>query len=299
MLEAENRIYIQEGEIHKNGSFKILDKNNQAFPVPSSLFKYYALVDYNIEATINHYFYASDRWQLNDPFDCHMGLINFNNLKENERSMINESIPGTTYNKKLNAFFGSHFKRFGIVSLSKNACDKLMWAHYTGNKGYNIEFDTQKLNIEESKGIFPINYVNKLTSIQWNQGSSEEPFLYLTNIKFRDWIYENEWRIIAYKQDGMTVSLEEKSPKRNINYAIDAIKSVILGPLFFDLKTELSDDFLLVCPLKAKLLDFIIENNIAVKLVLNPEDRLHGEFSMDFKPSSINLQKIGENKYMF
>ena len=99
----------------------------------------------------------------------------------------------------------------------------------------------------------------------------------------------------------MNLSLhpQGKPPERNFEYAINAIKSITLGPLFFDLKTEFIDGVLTVCSLRAKLLDFIINNNIPVSWVVNPEYPINNKVTYDFKPSRIKLQKTGIYKYTF
>ncbi len=316
-MKAANRIYECRGHLANNYSFKILNKDGGEFRPPSSLFKFYALTDYNVEAVRSFSFWASDKWQLNYPFDCHQGLIDFNNLNESDKEIINQMFRDVSlsFEDKCYWLFVSIFKELGIVSLTQQddnkPLNKLMWAHYTNNRGFCIEFAPDKLLNDQLLGVFPINYVNKIEAEKWdikNDAKGFEPFLYLTNVKYDEWEYENEWRIIAFKKSSyMHLSWyndnnKKESANRLFDYNSEAIKSITLGPLFFDFRKEINDEksfFNIDNEYKRRLLDFIIANEIRTYWIANPEFRLRNKQILNFEQYPIKLGSPSPGKYTF
>lgn len=125
-----------------------------------------------------------------------------------------------------------------------------MWAHYSSEKGFAIELDTQKLkdNIKsrnediERFSLTPIQYVKKLDAIDVSAKDfyqTDIPLSYISNIKRDVWKYENEWRLRIYKE-AMEVPIKDFFPtlkniegkNRFIHYPKEAIKAVFLGKYF-------------------------------------------------------------------
>ena len=128
-------------------------------------------------------------------------------------------------------------KEIGILSLSKNWHNTLMWAHYTkSHSGFCIGFNPQHSYFQNylskdkntSKTIGGVDYSNQRLKIQTdsNQPSLElEPFF----TKSVDWKYEQEVRIVS------TLDLADKIIKNKPNdiylFGVphSAIKEVVLG----------------------------------------------------------------------
>jgi hypothetical protein len=307
-MKTANRIYECHGNLDdENYKLKILDKDGSEFTPPSSLFKFYALTDYNVNAVRNFSFWASDKWQLNDPFDCHHHLIDYENANARTQKLILAQSQNLAVSPKeiIEEYYLNFFQHFGIVSLTQQEMgkplNKLMWAHYTSNKGFCIEFDTTLLLKEKLIGLFPINYVEKLERVTWGNDSDVigfEPFLYLTNVKYKDWCYENEWRIIAFEKDKeIPISIKcETKHGRLFKYDSRAIKSVTLGPLFFNL-IKGNNHFEAKSSEQELLLNFIIEYNIPTFWIANPEFTIYDRPIMDFESFPIKLDNLGLGRF--
>jgi len=101
-----------------------------------------------------------------------------------------------------------------------------------------------------------------------------------TNLKFKGWEHEKEWRILIESEEDMfSPSFEELRKlgghNRKFNYPITAIKSIALGNKFFEPEElhELNNDILeirLVSNLEQKslMLDFVSGNNIDTHMAL-------------------------------
>ncbi|RUT71543.1 DUF2971 domain-containing protein [Flavobacterium cupreum] len=157
---------------------------------------------------------ASD---LNDPFECLPQKPSIEKLN----ALIDSLIPTNTNKMKgkiVREKFDSNFlsnlyetqygkvnQDIGILSLSKNWKNSLMWAHYTeSHKGFCIGFDSQHNfftnylcpDKETSKTIREVIYSEKRVEIPMILGQEKlnfEPYI----TKSLDWKYEEEVRIIS------------------------------------------------------------------------------------------------------
>ena len=90
-------------------------------------------------------------------------------------------------------------KYIGILSLSEEKNNNLMWSHYTGNhEGFVLEFDSSNNFFHQ-----PIN--NDIGELRKVIYESEKPVFnsmknvnsdFVFYIKWKEWQYENEWRLI-------------------------------------------------------------------------------------------------------
>ena len=115
---------------------------------PATLFKYYALNCDNVDALKNTYLYSSDSGQLNDPYDCHPDLIKYSiEDKENIKNRLSSEC-GTEFNEiqALILYNYLKFQNFGIISMTTQPVNTLMWAHYSQNRGFMLEFDYNKFD---------------------------------------------------------------------------------------------------------------------------------------------------------
>ncbi|MDR3704583.1 MAG: DUF2971 domain-containing protein [Paludibacteraceae bacterium] len=215
-------------------------------------------------------------------------------------------------------FFRKISEKSGIISLTTNPLNTLMWAHYATEKGFAIELDWPKMKSNLNKGknnhiqdyvFFPVQYVSDLKpidSFQKNFNSQDVPFLYSTAVKRKDWEYENEWRLITFSDgyapnDVRGIRFSNNNIERKIHYPLDAIKSITLGKNFFSNVKRIDDEKFEIsysCCYKDKseknLVDFIF-NNLNDKLYWCGEYK-EGEA---FKRSSekISLKKISADTF--
>ena len=154
----------------------------------------------------------------------------------------------------LKSYYMNLINLYGVISLSENENNPLMWPHYTNEIGFQLEFNTENLersiksNLEmhndEYLGFFSINYTSKIEIIDLsNFEDFRIPALYINNVKLDHWAYEKEWRFLISKKNmgvrnskiGYNVSNEHIIKKEN-RYAFFDKKSIVkicLAPNFF------------------------------------------------------------------
>ncbi|WP_417601664.1 DUF2971 domain-containing protein [Owenweeksia hongkongensis] len=232
--------------------------------LPDNLFKYYSLSKKSVDAIINGELYASHPFDLNDVFDCSHNLwyankpIKFENyewfydkvLDKEEVIKVFEQDSRQGHRKFIVEFWTLLSDKFGIISMSGQESDLLMWPHYSGEYGFQVKFSARKLEKDITEGrnavLTPVNYVDKLEMIDVSERDSFiVPFIYSTNIKYKNWSYENEWRFlvegkgmgIPYSKVGFETILEDHKGNdgaRLIKYEVDLQEEITLGKHFFN-----------------------------------------------------------------
>lgn len=260
---------------------------------PESLSKYFTLNENNVSAFIQRKLYASAPEFFNDLFDSFYLNLDFNELtfemiskafdaNEVESGRVEFELDKERYLKKMrNTCFAIWNAHCGIICMTDNDTNDLMWAHYTNNEGFLIEFDyTQFPKSFESP--CPVNYIpsNKMLKIL-----SKDVLLSLyvnSLLKKAIWKYENEFRFIVHDSLNRSFltsgrfSNEDHNyikASRLIQYPSKAIKKVILGFKFFN-------NFLVEPTPEGKIVDFgnkgiihkalidnLIENNIRTEWI--------------------------------
>ncbi len=170
--------------------------------------------------------YFSAKSQFNDPFDSEIptkhSLCSEKELdKYLENLLIKKGIDGGDKSNKLQIakerlktnpqeiqnFIDNYIEtKVGILSLTENYENLLLWAHYAKkHTGFCIEIDAQLLNKviiaefiknKEQAFIFKVKYQNKFPIINPCKHSFEQRTQLQFLIKSKDWKYEQEWRII-------------------------------------------------------------------------------------------------------
>ncbi|WP_027075839.1 DUF2971 domain-containing protein [Maribacter antarcticus] len=232
---------------------------------PESVFKYYGKTDYSIDAIIKNYLFCSHPYHLNDSIDSSSLLWDFTNLSKEvfekfykqygfDKVMVidYEKEKGNGFVTIKQKFFEMASKNAGVISLTNNSLQTLMWAHYSTENGFMIELDWKEIK-NNLKGLnpklnnyafFPVQYVDKLESIDFfgnGFNSPDIPYLYSTAVKRKDWSYEDEWRLMTFTLDyGVPNSIKgpfQDIPShhdRKLFYPKEAIKSIVLGKHFFN-----------------------------------------------------------------
>lgn len=238
--------------------FRIYQGNT---PIPSILYKYYSLTDFNIEALKRRYFFGSHPRHFNDPFDCYSYLIDFSKMSlENLKDFFHpvesdlggsiESIFFSNRNMLIElatiSFAEIMYSKLGLLSLSSNPSNIQMWAYYTNQKGFQIGISTDKLP-KNFKGPIEINYVSDFVKVDINYGGWA-CLLYQISTKDIKWKYEQEWRYLITGPKELTIpdshiNKAMKDPQERIfHYSSDVIKELTLGYYFFSLKERIESD---------------------------------------------------------
>lgn len=237
---------------------------------PEYLFKFYSLSNYNIESLTQGYLYASHPYDLNDHLDsssfllCTSKPLAFNyyeqffgsfylNEPEKLKDLYNLDVKRDNLcTEYISRYWHVSSNILGIISLTAKENNILMWPHYTNEQGFQLKFDTHKLEQSirsksvngEFCGLHPVNYVEKLSPIDISQYQQMFiPIFYCFNVKHYAWEYENEWRItiskpqmgIPYSKVGLNNLKDTSAKKENrfVYYDLEAIEEITLGKNFF------------------------------------------------------------------
>lgn len=252
----ENRRYI----IEKEGE-------------PQNVYKYYGMNFFSIDALMKGYLYATCPFNFNDIMDSSEYLLDFSKItferykyffeqmlrqeqaefEKHNWNDIYEKDRKENFSDLRKCFYAFQTYQFGTISLTKNPFNILMWGHYAGETGFSIELDIEKC-IEELEeynndieGICfrPVQYVEKLEKIDMFKKEFKHPdvpFLYMNNVKRKEWEYEEEWRLTIFKNSQMKTSYSFLNPKlpdidgleRRFYYNHRNIKKIVLGNHFFN-----------------------------------------------------------------
>lgn len=214
---------------------------------PESIYKYYSISNYSVDAILKGYFYASHPLELNDHLDSSNFLLGsseqlkfeyyesfmsgvYNSKEELETYYKNDSVGNDGFYAKgfITNLWQILSDKFGIISLTSKDKNNLMWPHYTQEKGIQVKFNTIELEKsmsekigegegEECLGLYPMNYSQDLSPIDISDFNKfYVPFLYITNVKSKSWQYEDEWRfIISKKNMGIPYSKAGLDPRQD------------------------------------------------------------------------------------
>ncbi|MDX2190566.1 MAG: DUF2971 domain-containing protein [Bacteroidota bacterium] len=161
---------------------------------PNYLFKYYPLNKYSIDALSKNYVYCSWHRDLNDTFDGSPFLLDI----DYEIKKLYESNNLGSEKTIGNDFITEIFSKHGIMCMTENPKDLLMWAYYTSNRGFCLEFDVAKFE-NPTKGVygpFPINYRDLQEKFKVNKNNLHPIITATLTTKSADWQHEKEWRFM-------------------------------------------------------------------------------------------------------
>lgn len=234
--------------------------------IPKKLYKYYSLNEKSKENLKNNTLFFTHPHLLNDLMDGNFMLWNIDELiksyMEDTSSKENEC---ELKIKILKQLINENLKYHGVLSLTKDYDNNLMWPHYTQENGFCIELETNSLlkdleQLDCENYLYPISYIRALETINimdystcYETNGNKEydiklPILYSLAVKDFNWKYEKEWRIFFTDRrilSNFTNHLDiiddtekqiqrEELKKRNIKIKKNTIKNIILAPYFFN-----------------------------------------------------------------
>lgn len=111
----------------------------------------------------------------------------------------------------------------GILSLTNNEKNLLMWAHYSNeHKGFVVEFDR---NSELFKNAFEVDYKEERPSVNIRRIEPNKTFL----TKSIDWEYENEYRVFKNLNEALIEDINLEKDIYLFRFPKIAIKSIYCG----------------------------------------------------------------------
>jgi hypothetical protein len=266
-------------ETYKYNDFLyIKDYSNEGSPIvehnvlkPEYVYKFYSLSKYSIAAFVDGYLYASSPLELNDILDSSPFLMyTSEKLEFDQYKKLFESIYEDV--ESLRKYYDEDSNRdnlckgyistmydiatnlLGIISMTGKEFNTLMWPHYTQEQGFQLKFNTEKLEKsienkivagEEYLGFYPVHYSEVLSPIDIHGFKTlSVPLYYATNIKSKHWEYENEWRFIIGKPNmGVPHSKKGLDPRKDyfvkkenryVYYDQGLVEEITLGTDFFN-----------------------------------------------------------------
>ena len=152
--------------------------------------------------------------QLNDPFDCHPGLLDYSNIPEKYSPEKQKWYLGKLHNDALN-----QRNRAWLCSLSKRNDSILMWAHYCYNhKGICIGLDIDKVlasvpplfgTVSLEPLVLEVNYAEIIERPDKFNNSWDYQF----QTKAKEWEYEQEVRLVMDKPHPMYAAFTPEQAK--------------------------------------------------------------------------------------
>jgi hypothetical protein len=161
--------------------------------------------------------------------------------REKAEKLIKESISKTAdlaeanLQKSIAIIYEVNDKNFGILSLSEDPSNSLMWAHYAdGGQGFLVEFDPthswfwgKREERDDLRHLRRVSYAASRTEIYLLELTGQD-YLYT---KGKEWEYENEWRIIRNFGDAVSKAGPDDQGKDVFLFAIppDSLRGIVAG----------------------------------------------------------------------
>ena len=151
------------------------------------LYKYFSFNENALSCLINNELWVSAPNQFNDPFDSLLTL-DFNN-------------------SEIQSLFEAYLQKKAVCCFSRNKTNILMWSHYADHhKGFCIGIDWPEL--EKSELLSEVNYSENFLNLDidrfLNLGEDckiNKEWERLLTHKYKDWVYEDEVRLILELND--------------------------------------------------------------------------------------------------
>ena len=132
--------------------------------------------------------------------------------------------------KAMHTGFENHI---GVLSLTENPHNLLMWAHYAdSHQGFVIQFDAshkffyqRKSKDDQLRHLRPVSYSRDRPSLTLSQVNGLDYCL----AKSMDWSYEKEWRLIFSLADSNEKIKAEPYDVHLFKIPFEAMTSVIIG----------------------------------------------------------------------
>lgn len=175
--------------------------------------------------------WAGSPLEFNDPYDC-FPITDFEGTSEEKRDWVEKVAPnfGMPVRQSVqmieNALANPEaiqqmsswrdcLKSIGVLSLTEQANDMLMWAHYAdSHRGYCLEFDAA---MQPFSLAYRVHYAEERPKYRVFGRNREELILRTLLQKADFWKHEREWRLVKPVDWGA------------IDFPPEGLKSIILG----------------------------------------------------------------------
>lgn len=183
---------LKKDEIYLTSPYLFNDPYDSAFSIDMELFKN-SIIN-NVKQKIKEKKVKKEFKKININPENVENIDKIYNDMNVDASIMDEIIdknPDIFYNELI-----KHQIKFKISCFSESPNSILMWSHYANqHQGFCIGYDTSEIEEEIMKKIYPVFYHETFFQLIENGDLNDKIFNSL--IKFKDWKYENEWRLIS------------------------------------------------------------------------------------------------------
>lgn len=290
---------------------------------PQFLYKHFSMGGHAVDSLINGQLWGSHPFQFNDPFDFHENLINidshsivatfFREYRNQGAEEVKREFPNYEAARQ---YVQRHFaqivyRKLGVISMSSNPNNLMMWSYYGNNQGFQVAYDWKQFDFKYY-GPFPVNYRRKVKPISVSEYGIPLSILYQSNVKFIRWGHECEWRLLIDKGGDMKsygISALEKldGMDRLVSYPKTAVLNISLGNRFFkdrELEKRGQDLNITLDPVafkskdhdssRVRLLNYLADSQMQVNICLYHN---LNEFEIAFTKGT--LSKIENFKFLY
>ena len=195
------------------------------------LYKYREVGEYTEKILTDHTLWFNHPQNFNDPFDCWANIQEIDSdafekfVTENNHSKyyadIKKRISSITTDK-LKEDIDRALNDIGVCCFSKTEKSILMWSHYSKyHEGICLEFDILK-DPSFFISAIPVNYVDTLPAYDHFK-ERDQVIEKLIQPKAKEWIYEEEVRVIKTAQD------ISQNSSQAFKFKPNALRKVIFG----------------------------------------------------------------------
>ncbi len=127
-------------------------------------------------------------------------VMKLSSFPESEGAVPVDFIHQAVFNGALGAIFSASLSSIGVLSLTEDPFNLIMWAHYGGNcTGVCLEFERTSTNPLGSESTKKVKYVEQRPKIKLHE--RHDKLVEVITTKSQVWKHEKEWRDIKTEGD--------------------------------------------------------------------------------------------------
>ncbi len=184
-----------------------LEKLNISLYKPDTIVYKYVDIKSGIEILTNSTLLYQCPDKFNDPFDPHLGLLDFNKSINRMSSISTLKYPTDVVKELFRGAYEKFKNELGILCLSRTNMSTLMWSHYSQkHTGLCLGFNTKAfINSDDDLNAFNVNYTYEFKPVEHSFVKSNKDvidLIYWLCTKSKVWEYEQEVRVLEMYKNG-------------------------------------------------------------------------------------------------
>ncbi len=182
-----------------------------------------------------HYHFLGCKWGLKDLSDGKIKVSTLDNLNDPFELMPYLLYDSSAIREGYNRVRAKICRRFGLLCFSHGWRETLLWSHYADrHKGIALGFEILQGEVIEVG--YTLNPKRQQFELTHRPDVDEERFLRLINVKYGEWVYEREARILVNLEECERVRVDDcKSEATYYFLPFDnrlKVRAIVLGCKF-------------------------------------------------------------------